>query len=68
MAEGDVLILARSSLSFVAGLLNINALKILPTTVRDFPQDFKLISVDDSSFPKNLNGILDNYFDRSGNV
>lgn len=61
MTEGDVLILARSSLSFVAGLLNVNALKLFPATVRDFPQDFKIIGVEDPSFTKNLNAILANY-------
>lgn len=61
MADGDVLILAKSSLSFVAGLLNISALKLLPITVKDFPQDFRVISVDDPSFSKNLNRLLANY-------
>jgi hypothetical protein len=61
MVQGDVLILAKSSLSFVAGLLNINALKLLPVTVKDFPKDFKVVSVDDPSFAKNLNGILADY-------
>jgi hypothetical protein len=62
MIEGDVLVLAKSSLSFVAGLLNINALKMLPMQVGDFPQDFKVFSIDDSDFIKNLNRILAKYF------
>jgi hypothetical protein len=62
MGEGDVLILAKSSLSFVAGLLNIDALKLFPPTVKDFPQDFQTISVDDSGFTGHLNEILDKHF------
>jgi hypothetical protein len=62
MSKGDVLVLAKSSLSFVAGLLNINALKLVPLGVGSLPHDFKVILNEDLNFLNNLQEILARHF------
>ncbi len=44
MVEGDILLLANSSLSVVAGLLNLTALKLIPPGNQGLPGDFHIIS------------------------
>jgi hypothetical protein len=62
MADGDILVLAKSSLSNVGGLLNINALKIIPPTVFGLPEDFNPISIEELKSPGNLEKILAFHF------
>lgn len=62
MADGDILVLAKSSLSNVGGLLNLNALKIIPPAVFGLPEDFHPISIEELKSHGKLEKILAFHF------
>jgi hypothetical protein len=56
-------VLAQSSLSTVAGFLNLTALKIAPLELEGVPGDFNLVSTSDPDFTLILKSLLISKFD-----
>ncbi len=63
MITADILVLAQSSLSTVAGFLNLTALKIAPLELEGVPGDFNLVSTSDPDFTLILKSLLISKFD-----
>jgi len=58
MIEGDILILANSSLSIVGGFLNLSALKFFSPGNQTLPQDFRPITEFDDTSMEGLKSLL----------
>ena len=61
MKVADILVLTKSSLSNIAGLLNFNALKLVSEDVNGMPEDFVKLSEEELKSKSILQNIIINY-------